>query len=143
MLTSNIEFFCEDISFSLPNPTLISEWIIYTIHSECYKFESLTIVFCSDQYLLSINQSFLQHDFFTDIITFDNSDVESVIEGDLFISIDRVSENSKTYNNSFIEELYRVIIHGVLHLLGYNDKASIDKILMKQKENYYLSILKL
>lgn len=99
----------------------------------------LNFIFCSDEYLLSINQEYLNHDTFTDIITFDNSDTAKVISGDIFISIPRVKENASNLGVEEPEELRRVIIHGVLHLAGYFDKSKTDKALMTEKEDYYLS----
>ena len=142
MLISPISFFSEDTSFTLSENAFISEWIINTIHSENFKIESLNIIFCSDPFILSINQEYLKHDYFTDIITFDNSDSPLIIEGDIFISIDRVLDNSQTFSVNFSNELYRVIIHGVLHLLGYSDKTENLQLQMREKENFYLSLLK-
>lgn len=143
MSLSLIHYFSEDIDFVLPNSSLISEWIVDTIHSENFSLTSLSFIFCSDQYLLQINNDYLSHDYLTDIITFDNSDISNYLEGDIFISIDRVLDNAKFYNVSFSTELHRVIIHGILHLLGYSDKLSNEIELMRQKENYYLSLLKI
>ena len=101
----------------------------------------IVLIFCSDQYLLEINKKHLNHDYYTDIITFDYC-VEKIVSGDLYISIDRVKENSKTFNESFINELSRVVIHGVLHLCGYNDKTEADQKIMRNLENKYLAINK-
>ena len=101
----------------------------------------IVLIFCSDQYLLEINKKHLNHDYYTDIITFDYC-VEKIVSGDLYISIDRVKENSKIFNESFINELNRVVIHGVLHLCGYNDKTEADQKIMRNLENKYLAINK-
>ena len=100
----------------------------------------VVLIFCSDEYLLEINKKHLNHNYYTDIITFDYC-VENIVSGDLYISIDRVKENAKTFNDSFINELSRVVIHGVLHLCGYNDKTESEKKIMTQKENQYINLL--
>ncbi len=98
----------------------------------------IVIIFCSDEYILEINKKHLNHDYYTDIITFDYC-VENIISGDLYISIDRVKENAKTFNDSFLNELTRVVIHGVLHLCGYSDKTEVDQKNMRNLENKYLA----
>ncbi len=135
-----IEFIAEDIPFTVPDEDKLKDWIEKVISFYEFDLESLTFIFCSDDYLLDINKSYLDHDTLTDIITFDNSDVEQTIEGDIFISIDRVKENATNYNVPFFEELHRVIIHGVLHLIGYDDKTESNKMEMRQKEDYWLSL---
>lgn len=134
----SIYFFNEEISFNLKNKTIIRSWINQTIIQEKYQLEELNFIFCSDNYLLKINKEYLNHDTYTDIITFDNSSLPHEIIGDIFISIDRVKENAKSFDTTFINELNRVIIHGVLHLLGYTDKTKKDKGLMTEKEDFYL-----
>jgi probable rRNA maturation factor len=99
----------------------------------------LAIVLCTDQYLLKVNQDFLNHDYYTDIITFDYCEGDA-INGDLLISLDRVSENSLLENTSLMDELHRVIFHGVLHLCGYKDKSKKDIGVMRSKESYYLDL---
>tara|TARA_B100000401_G_C52778034_1_gene706726 strand:+ start:897 stop:1310 length:414 start_codon:yes stop_codon:yes gene_type:complete len=101
----------------------------------------VVLIFCSDEYLLEINKKHLNHNYYTDIITFDYC-VENIVSGDLYISIDRVKENAKTFNDSFINELSRVVIHGVLHLCGYNDKTEADQKNMRNLENKYLAMNK-
>lgn len=101
----------------------------------------VVLIFCSDEYLLEINKKHLNHNYYTDIITFDYC-VENIVSGDLYISIDRVKENAKTFNDSFINELTRVVIHGVLHLCGYNDKTEADQKNMRNLENKYLAMNK-
>ena len=101
----------------------------------------IVILFCSDEYLLEINKKHLNHDYYTDIITFDYC-VEKIVSGDLYISIDRVKENAKVFNETFMNELTRVVIHGVLHLCGYNDKTDSDQKIMRNLENKYLAINK-
>lgn len=134
-----VNFFEEEISFRLKNKKKIKEWIKSTIEAEGYTLQTLNYIFCSDQYLLQINQQYLDHDTYTDIITFDNSDEENVISGDIFISIDRIRENAVKFNSGEVHELHRVIIHGALHLLGYQDKKSESKKKMTEKEDQYLS----
>lgn len=136
-----IHFFNENISFNLKHKILLRKWLKSTIEAEGYKLKELNFVFCSDKYLLSINQEYLKHDTFTDIITFDNSNKNHNIVGDIFISIDRVRENALTFEVSEQDELHRVMVHGILHLLGYPDKGKAAKALMTDRENYYLAKL--
>jgi rRNA maturation RNase YbeY len=135
-----INFFAEDISYTLKEKSHIRSWIKETIVTEGKILKELNFIFCSDSYLLSINQQYLNHDTFTDIITFDNSDVEDQLVGDIFISIERVRENSVQITGNERDELHRVIIHGVLHLLGYTDKTKKDKAIMTSKEDLYLHL---
>lgn len=135
----SIYFFSEDISFNLKLKVLLRTWLNNTIKAENFKLKELNFVFCSDNYLLSINQEYLKHDTFTDIITFDNSEQEKYIVGDIFISIERVRENANKFKVSEKDELHRVMIHGTLHLLGYQDKGKKAKALMTAKENVYLA----
>ena len=109
------------------------------ITSENFKLGEVAVVLCSDEYLLKVNQDFLKHDYYTDIITFDYCE-DNVINGDLIVSLDRVRENSVKEKSSFEEELNRVIFHGVLHLCGYKDKSKKDIELMRFKESYYLNL---
>ncbi|KLT64614.1 rRNA maturation RNase YbeY [Pedobacter sp. BMA] len=138
-----ISFFNESVSYKLPNKLKLKKWIKNTIENEGYSLEQLNFIFCSDEYLLGINQQYLNHDTYTDIITFDNSEVEKLIIGDIFISIERVKENAKIYKTNDFDEVCRIIIHGTLHLLGYKDKGKIAKTLMTDKENEYLAIREL
>jgi len=135
-----IRFFEEDIAYNLKNKNAVKKWISETILAEGYKLKELTYIFCSDNYLLQINQQYLNHDTFTDIITFDNSEIERVIIGDIFISIDRIRENAAKFNITVANELHRVIIHGALHLLGYMDKTAVAKQKMTEKEDFYLNM---
>lgn len=134
-----IQFFEEDISYKLKNKALVRQWIKDTITAEGFKLKELTYVFCSDAYLLPMNQQYLDHDTYTDIITFDNSDVEGDIVGDIFISVERIRENAAKFKISETDEMHRVIIHGALHLLGYTDKTVVTKQKMTQKEDEYLA----
>jgi len=134
-----IRFFEEDITYNLKNKTAVRQWITETIQAEGYKLKELSYIFCSDSYLLQINQQYLNHDTFTDIVTFDNSDIDKVIMGDIFISIDRIRENALKFSSNETDELHRVIIHGALHLLGYKDKTPASKQKMTEKEDFYLN----
>jgi len=136
-----INFFTEEIKYDLKHKTNIRTWIKNTIEAEGYVLEELNFIFCSDEYLLAINQQYLQHDTYTDVITFDNSEVLKTITGDIFISIERIQENARNYKGKIADELCRVMIHGTLHLLGYKDKGKAAKTLMTQKEDQYLSQL--
>lgn len=134
-------FFTEDVKFFLPDSRVVSKWIRLVILQEARIHVNLNFVFCSDEYLRQINNKFLRHDTYTDIVTFDNSEHLGEVEGDIFISIDRVSENALKFKRPFFEELSRVIIHGVLHLIGYDDKTPSQKRQMRKKEDTYLSLL--
>ena len=134
-----IQFFEEDITYKLKHKTAVRQWITETIQAEGFKLKELTYVFCSDTYLLQINRQYLDHDTYTDIITFDNSEIANTIVGDIFISIDRIRENAVKFNSGEANELHRVIIHGALHLLGYLDKTAEKKKIMTGKEDHYLS----
>ena len=136
----SINFFEEDISFKLKNKTGVKQWIKTSIEAEGYKLKELNYIFCSDEYLLKINQQYLDHDTYTDIVTFDNSEKDRVIEGDIFISIDRIRENALKFNSGEVNELHRVIIHGALHLLGYQDKTAEKKKIMTSREDHYLAV---
>jgi len=133
-----ITFHEEDISYKLKNKTAVRKWITDTIIAEGYKLSELTYIFCTDEYLLQINKQYLDHDTYTDIITFDNSEEDGVIVGDIFISIERIRENAGKFNVTEAHELHRVLIHGALHLLGYKDKSPADKKKMTLKEDFYL-----
>jgi probable rRNA maturation factor len=136
-----INFFSEDLDFTVPQPRKTTSWIKAAIAKEKHKLVSLNYIFCTDQYLLSINKEYLNHKTLTDIITFDNSEGGGQIEGDIFISVERVKENARKFERPFVEELRRVMIHGVLHLLGYSDKTAAQKSRMRGKEDAYLSLL--
>lgn len=135
-----IHFFEEDITYKLKHKTALRQWITETIQTEGYRLKELNYIFCSDNYLLQINRQYLNHDTYTDIVTFDNSDVAKVIIGDIFISIERIRENAAKFSISETDELHRVIIHGALHLLGYKDKNAVTKQKMTQKEDFYLKM---
>jgi rRNA maturation RNase YbeY len=134
----SVNFFEEDIRFKLKNKTAVKQWVKATIEAEGSQLKEINYIFCSDQYLLQINQQYLDHDTYTDIVTFDNSETDGLIEGDIFISIDRIRENAVKFNSGEANELHRVIIHGALHLLGYQDKKAENKKIMTGKEDHYL-----
>lgn len=126
--------------FKLNNEGRISKWISEVIKSEGCREDDINYVFCNDDYLHKLNVEFLNHDTLTDIISFDYS-VGKNIQGDIFISTERVTDNAKDFKVNFSEELYRVIVHGVLHYCGFNDKNDSDKKVMREKENYYLQLM--
>ncbi|MDF2437847.1 MAG: rRNA maturation factor [Bacteroidota bacterium] len=138
-----ISFHTEGIKFSLKNKTILKKWINSVVEKKKRKPGDLNYIFCSDEHLLSINKQYLNHDTYTDIITFDYSkeDVKMPIAGDIFISVDRVQENAKKFGKSFENELHRVIIHGTLHLLGYKDKGKAAKEEMTKEEDRALKQL--
>jgi rRNA maturation RNase YbeY len=135
----SVKFYTEDVSSPKFRRRDIAVWVREVILLEGKVCGVIAFVFCSDSYLLEVNQKFLNHDYFTDIITFDYVE-NDVISGDIFISTERVLENSVAYGVSFEDELLRVMIHGVLHLIGYKDKAARDKEKMTEKENFYLDV---
>ncbi len=140
MALKDILFFNEDITYTVKEKQKIRQWIADTVKSEGFKrIGELNLVFCSDAYLLEINKQYLDHDTYTDIVTFDSSEDPDMIAGDIFISVERTDENAKKFNVSERDELHRVIIHGVLHLCGFHDKNKDDKQQMTAKENEYLS----
>lgn len=135
----NISFYNEDVSIKIEDRKKKKYWIKNTIEKEGFICNEISIIFCSDEYLLKINKEYLNHDYYTDIITFNYVDNKN-ISGDIFISIDRVKENADEYSVSFENELNRVIIHGVLHLIGFDDKDNSSKKIMTEKEDEYLSV---
>ena len=133
-------FFSEKKSFSIPNKKKIRVLIKELCLSEKKDLSFLNLIFCSDKYLLEINKKHLNHDYFTDVITFDFSEDNKNIEGDVYISVDRVADNAIKYKQEKDSELIRTIIHGTLHLFGYKDKTKKEKEIMTSKENKYLSL---
>ena len=138
MMDANI-FFHSECDFMLSNKDMRSKWIVNSILNESKRVGELSFVFCTDEYLLEKNIQFLGHDSFTDIITFDYCDGE-IINGDVFVSVERVTENANTFGVCFEDELDRVLIHGVLHLAGYHDKSKEEANTMREKEDFYLSL---
>ena len=135
-----ISFFSEEIAFKLKQKTKLRHWITYVIELNNKTLQSINYIFTSDNYLREVNLQYLKHNTYTDIITFDQSISSNQIEGDIFISIDRVEENAKNLGYPFQDELHRVMIHGILHYCGYHDKNNEDKLEMRSKEDYYLSL---
>ncbi len=135
---NKVEIYYEDIQSLSIKKTSLNKLVKRLINSEMKQLGEISVILCSDKYLLEMNKQYLNHDYFTDIITFDYVE-QDVISGDLFISLERVEENAKRYNANIINELCRVIFHGVLHLIGYGDKTSEEKKTMTEKENLYLS----
>jgi len=135
----NFSISIEKKGFVFDKAIEVFSWISESIISEKKRSGKINIVFCSDKRLHEINVDYLNHDTLTDVITFDYSEGKT-ISGDIFISVDRVEENHQSHQSSFINEVLRIIIHGVLHLCGYKDKTPEDKLLMTKKEDFYLSL---
>lgn len=129
-----------ETTFKLSSEEMISKWIKDSIRAENRKLEEINYVFCDDEYLHKLNVEFLKHDTLTDIISFDYS-IGKIIQGDIFVSVERVADNAKDFDVDFIDELHRVMIHGILHYCGYKDKTDDDAKLMREKENHYLQLL--
>lgn len=129
-----------ETDFKIATEDLLKSWVLQTIQSEGYRLEEINYIFCDDDYLHKLNVEFLNHDTLTDVISFDYT-VGKLIQGDIFISIERVTDNAKDFKTGFKDELNRVIIHGVLHYCGYKDKTESEAKVMRAKENYYLAIL--
>ena len=127
-------------NFKLDNEEQLSNWIIAVIEAEGFKYEDINYIFCDDDYLHKINIEFLNHDTLTDIISFDYS-VGKILQGDIYISVERVKDNANDFNELFENELHRVMVHGVLHYCGYKDKTTDEATVMRSKENHYLEVL--
>jgi rRNA maturation RNase YbeY len=136
MITYNYE-----TDFNLEDENHLENWIEKVVSDKDFELGEVNYIFCDDEYLLKLNVEFLQHDTLTDIISFDNS-LGKLINGDIFISIERVQENAKEYNVTFEEELHRVMIHGILHYMGLKDKSADEKMMMRKEENKALLVLK-
>ncbi len=135
-----IEFLSEDTHFPSVDTQRLKKWILYIIKKKDFFLGSVSIVFCSDEYILKTNREFLNHNYYTDIITFDYCEKRN-ISGDLLISLDTVLSNSKQYETDFLEELHRVIIHGILHLMGFDDKTPETRTIIREEENKSLALL--
>lgn len=135
-----INFYNEDVDFKLKNKLILKRWIKQVIDSYGFKAGELSYVFCSDDKILEVNRQFLQHDYYTDVITFDY-DEDGVVSGDMYISVDTVKTNAEQYAPSFEREMQRVIIHGVLHLCGLKDKQPDDEKKMRAAEEKALAML--
>lgn len=136
----SVNFFSEGIDFNPQNSHQIRKWLNSVILDKGYSEGTINYIFCNDEYLLNLNQKYLNHDTYTDIITFDYNR-SKVISGDIFISIDRVTENAKKFKESFESELHRVIVHGILHLCGIDDKTTEEGKKMREEEQSYLKLL--
>lgn len=137
-----ISYYFQDTDFKFREKRRNNQWLRLVAESEIFRIGDISIIFCSDPYILDINQKYLGHDYYTDIITFDYCEGDR-LSGDLFISVDSVRENSIEYGTVFKDELNRVIVHGLLHLIGYDDHSEEDIAIMRKKENYYLSLREL
>jgi rRNA maturation RNase YbeY len=137
-----INFFSEKKTFKINNKKKLRLLFKEVCKQEKAVLSFVNCVFCSDEYLLKINKKHLEHNFLTDIITFDFSEKKNQIEGDLYISVDRVKDNAKKYKDTFLDEITRVVLHGLLHLIGYNDKTEKEKKRMRVLENKYVSLYK-
>ncbi len=135
-----IYFFSEEVNFKLNYRSIYKNWIKRVASKENRTIGNINIIFCSDDFILKINKQYLNHNYFTDVITFDNC-INDILNGDIFISIDTVKKNAKKYNCLFNNELNRVIVHGILHMVGYNDNSKENKQVMSNLENLYLEIL--
>ena len=134
---NRLEIFFEDIQPLALRKIILKSYIKHLIINEDKNFGDINIVLCSDNYLLKMNQQYLEHNHYTDIITFNYVEGRT-ISGDLFISFDRIKDNAESYKTEIKNELFRVIFHGILHLVGYNDKTKDEKKVMREKEDYYL-----
>lgn len=134
-----VSYFLQDIDFVFKHKRLNNSWLKLVAESEIKKLGNINIIFCSDNYILDVNVKYLGHDYFTDIITFDYCE-KDILSGDLFISIDTLRDNAEFYKTEFNDELNRVIVHGLLHLIGYDDHTPEEQKIMREKENYYLEL---
>jgi len=139
MLQNKILFFTEDNTYRIRKKRILREWLFEVIGAESKRVGEINIILCSDEYLHKINLEYLNHDTLTDIVTFDSTE-DNIISGELYISIDRIKENAKKFSTFTMNELHRVIVHGVLHLCGFGDKTEKEKELMTSKENFYLAL---
>lgn len=140
-MMNKIHYSCADINFTLLKKKKISSWIKEVVILEGSSIDCINFIFCSDKYLHATNLEYLDHDTYTDVITFDYSKKRHSLLSDIFISIERVKENAVQYNQTFMSELYTVMIHGVLHLLGYTDETNANKSIMRQFEKKYVALL--
>ena len=134
-----VRYYCEDIKFIFKNKLANNRWLKMVAGSEIKTLGDISIIFCSDNYILDVNLRYLHHDYFTDVITFDYCEGNR-LSGDLFISVDSVRENAVEFGTEFDDELHRVIVHGLLHLIGYDDHTPEDQKLLRETEGYYLGL---
>jgi probable rRNA maturation factor len=140
-VSSSIQFFSEGIPFTLKNKTSIRKWLNVVVREENKKPWYINFIFCSDEYLFELNKTYLKHETLTDIITFPYQEDINTISGDIFISIDRVKENATKFRQDLEKELHRVMVHGVLHLIGYSDHGKKKKEIMTEREDHFLERL--
>ena len=133
----NILFYSENVNYILPHKNKIRNLLKILATEEGKNIGQLSYIFCSDDFLLEINKQYLHADYLTDVITFDYCE-KNVVAGDIFISVERVKENSMLYQQYFFDEMLRVVVHGLLHLCGYKDKQEQEQQQMREKENYYI-----
>lgn len=132
-----VELHFIDVEIPGLTPEFFVSWFVKVVSVERKELGDISLIFCLDSYLLELNQTHLDHDYYTDIITFDYSD-RDIVSGDLFISVDRVKDNAALYDVVFLDELHRVCVHGLLHLCGYQDKSSEEEMIMRRKEDEML-----
>ncbi|MFT4031134.1 MAG: rRNA maturation RNase YbeY [Siphonobacter sp.] len=137
-----IRFFVEDIEFKVPFPQKIRQWLKAVATTEGYELNEINYIFCSDEYLYQINVEYLDHHTYTDIITFDNSEAEKELIGDIYVSVERVTENAAALGGLFFDEFSRVLVHGILHLCGYYDESDEEELQMRKLEDHYLTLRK-
>ena len=140
-MSESINFFKDSTKFKLEKRRELRKWINNVVNSEKCNIEWINFVFCNDRILADMNIKYLNHNTLTDILTFSFNDKGEMISGEIYISVQRVRENASTYKVVFENELHRVMIHGILHLLGYKDSTINEKLIMRQKENFYLAFL--
>ncbi|GAB3564969.1 rRNA maturation RNase YbeY [Spirosoma luteolum] len=134
-----IRFFNEDVDYKLPGKQATRLWLTQQTGQEGYRVGELNYIFCSDEYVLQVNRDYLQHDYYTDIITFDQREAEDKLEGDIFISVERVADNAAQLGVSAQQEMRRVLAHGLLHLCGYGDKTDEEAAAMRRKEEEWMA----
>jgi rRNA maturation RNase YbeY len=142
-MPESIQFFNEGIKFVVPGKRVLRRWLESAIKKEKFVAGQINIVLCTDNYLLKINKKYLKKDTLTDIITFSMAEEEGIVSGDIYISLERIRENARIYKQVVKKELARVMIHGVLHLMGYDDETEADRKVMRKKENAFLKDLSL
>jgi probable rRNA maturation factor len=141
-MSNDIFFFSEQVSYVIRNKIRLRKWISKTIEQEGQVSGDINFILCNDEIVTELNLKYLKHNTLTDVLTFQFEDERGLLSGDIYISIARVKENAKKYNQHLEDELHRVIIHSVLHLIGYKDSSARDKVEMRDKENFYLALLK-
>lgn len=135
-----IRFFNEDVAYKLPQKQATRQWLKQQAEREGYAVGDLNYIFCSDEHILQVNRDYLQHDYYTDVITFDQSEEAGKIEGDIFISVERVADNAAQLSVAVEQEMRRVLAHGFLHLCGYGDKTDEEVSQMRHKEDEWLAV---